>query len=198
MISGQNPLQVSHPPHMTSAWSSALIPFCAYKTDLNISKHPLTLPGMAFPFCSSFLPTMLEGQLCYMLELNRPSKQGRENQLMLVLDSNEDHSLALSHKKLEVELRMDDLSSWSIKLGSAQRDQGISVKTQIGTLSPNNHFGGGICTMTAAKRMSAKHDFLDMLPSERKCDVELYEDCRARRLAEKCNCVPWEVPGFQV
>ena len=52
-------------------------------------------------------------------------------------------------------------------------------ETQIGTFSPNNHFGGGMCTMTAAKRMSAKHDFLDMLPSERKCDVELYEDCRA-------------------
>ena len=63
VILGEDPSQVSHPPHLTSTWSSAFIPFCAYKTDLNISKNPFTLPGITFPLCSAFLPTILEGQL---------------------------------------------------------------------------------------------------------------------------------------
>ena len=52
--------------------------------------------------------------------------------------------------------------------------------------------------MTVVKRMTAKKDFLKMPLKERKCKVELYEDCRTRKLLEECNCVPWEVPGYQV
>ena len=33
---------------------------------------------------------------------------------------------------------------------------------------------------------------------DRNCEVELYEDCRTRKLMKECNCVPWEVPGFKV
>ena len=51
--------------------------------------------------------------------------------------------------------------------------------------------------MTAVKRMTAKKDFLKMPLKERNCEVELYEDCRTRKLFEECKCVPWEVPGFQ-
>ena len=60
------------------------------------------------------------------------------------------------------------------------------------------HFGGGICMMTAVKRMTAKKDFLKMSFKDRNCEVELYEDCRTRKLLEECNCIPWEAPGFQV
>ena len=52
--------------------------------------------------------------------------------------------------------------------------------------------------MTDVKRMTAKKDFLKMALGDRNCEVELYEDCRTRKLLEECNCVPWEVPGFQV
>ena len=96
VVSGEDPSQVSHPPHLTSkSWSSAFIPFCAYKTNLNISENPLTLPGITFPLCSAFLPTILEGQLCYELKLNTTSGQGRRNQLVLVLDYNKDRSLQM-------------------------------------------------------------------------------------------------------
>ena len=78
---------------------SAFIPFCAYKTDLNISENPLTLPGLTVPLCSAFLPTILEGQLCYELKLNQPSGQGRRNQLVLVLDYNKDRSLQITSEE---------------------------------------------------------------------------------------------------
>ena len=52
--------------------------------------------------------------------------------------------------------------------------------------------------MSVVKRMTATDDFLNMPLKERNCEVELYEDCRTRKLVEECDCVPWEVPGFQV
>ena len=52
--------------------------------------------------------------------------------------------------------------------------------------------------MTDVKRMTAKEDFLKMELKDRNCEEELYEDCRTRKLLEKCNCVPLEVSGIQV
>ena len=52
--------------------------------------------------------------------------------------------------------------------------------------------------MTDVKRMTAKDDFLKMPLKERNCDIELYEDCRTRKLMDECNCVPWEISGYQV
>ena len=33
---------------------------------------------------------------------------------------------------------------------------------------------------------------------DRNCEAELYEDCKTRKLLEECNCVPWEMPGYEV
>ena len=52
--------------------------------------------------------------------------------------------------------------------------------------------------MTDVKRMTATGDFLKMSLKDKKCEEESYEDCRTRKLLEKCNCIPWEVPGLQV
>ena len=186
---------MSHPPHLASRWSSAFIPFCAYKTDLNISKNSLVLGNTNFPICSSFIPTVLEGQLCYKLKLNQFSGQGKRNELMLLLDYNEDRNLQLSSKK------KDDIDSSNQTLNfdtAVESIQGVTAKIQINTISPYVGFGGGIYKMTAIKRMTAKEDFLKMPLKERNCEVELYEDCRTRKLLKECNCVPWEVPGFQV
>ena len=142
---------------------------------------------------------MLEGQLCYKLNLNMTrSEEGKDNQLMLVLDNNEDRSLQTSSTKVEEKPAIDDLSGLTMNLGIPCDSTGEAVKTRIGTLSHNNHFGGGICKMTVVKRMSAKPDFLKMPLGDRKCTGELYEDCKTRKLIEACNCVPWEVPGYQV
>ena len=197
LISEEDKAQVSHPPHLTSNWSSSFIPFCAYKTDLNFSETSPALNGTNFPLCSSFLPTILEGQLCYKLTLNKTSGKGKKNELMILLDYNEDRSVqALSNitKNAKSPNRTLDLDT---AVGSIQ---GSSAKVQINTLSPYIAFGGGSYKMTVVKRMTAKKDFLKMPLKDKNCEDELYEDCRTRKLFEQCNCVPLELQNqkFQV
>ena len=186
---------MSHPPHLTSSLSSAFIPFCAYKTKLNFSEKSPALNGTDFPICSSFLPTVLEGQLCYKLELKRKSGQGKSNELMLLLDYNEDRSLQTSSAENKGQKAPND----TINFDTATRSiQGSQAKVQINILSPSFGLGGGKYQMTVVKRMSAKEDFLKMPLKDRNCEVELYEDCRTRNLLEGCKCKPWELPGFEV
>ena len=193
-LEGMDPTQVSHPPHLLRSWSSAFIPFCAYKTNLNFSKNALPLPNTNFPLCSSFLPTILEGQRCYKLNLNDTSDQGKKYELMLILDHNEDRSLHLT----PYEDRTVHYSNETINFDIDTDIQEESAKLQINTLSPYVGFGGGNYLMSDVKRMTAKDDFLSMPLKDRNCEVELYEDCRTRRLFEHCSCVPWELADFQV
>ena len=151
---GKESSQVSHPPHLTSSWSSALIPFCAFKTDLNMSKNTLTLQGITFPMCSSFLPTILEGQLCYKLTLNKKSGQGKANELMMLLDYNEDRSLQTSSNKSKAVKSSNKTLSFA---KAVETLQGGSAKIQINTLSPYIGFGGGVYTMTVVKTVSYTH-----------------------------------------
>ena len=72
------------------------------------------------------------------------------------------------------------------------------AKVHINILSPFESFGEGAYFITDVKRMRSKEDFLNMPLKDRKCNVELYEDCRTRRLLEECNCVPWDITGFEV
>ena len=131
-FSGENSTQVSHPPHLTSSWSSAFIPFCAYKTDLNFSKESIALKSTRFPLCSSFLPTILEGQLCYKLTLNETSGQGKRNELMLLLDYNEDRSLQTSSTNKAVFKQSKETLNFDTAVESIQ---GVSAKVHIDTLS---------------------------------------------------------------
>ena len=116
---------------------------------------------------------------------------------MFVLDYNEDRSLQIRSENGKVaDVR---LSKKTMNFDDAvQSLQGVSAKVQIGTLSLYTHFGGGIYTMTAVKRMRSQDAFLEIPLAQRNCEEELYEDCRTRKLLEECNYVPWELPGYQV
>ena len=184
-----------HPLHLTSGWSSAFIPFCAYKTDLNFSGKSPTLDGTTFSVCTSFLPTILEGHLCYKLSLNKTSGKGKKYELMVLLDYNEDRSLQAFSNGTKAAVSSNRTLDFDTAVGNLQ---GSKAKVQINTLSPYIGFGGGIYKMSVVKRMTAKEDFLKMDLKDRKCEVELYEDCRTRKLFKECNCVPWEISSFQV
>ena len=194
-FSGEGLHEVSHPPHLKSNWSSSFIPFCAYKTDLNFSGTSQYLDGIDFPLCSSFLPTILEGQLCYNLDLKKVSGHGKANELMLLLDYNEDRSVQVTTNTSSAVKSPNRMLNFGIALGNLQ---GVSAKVQINTLSPHVSYGGGVYMMSVVKRMTAKEDFLKMPLKDRKCEVELYEDCRTKMLIENCDCVPWEFPGYEV
>ena len=69
----------------------ALIPFCAFSG--NLSTLGGRIAGLDFPICNQFQPTVLDGQVCYVLDLEgaNPSLQGgtqkgKERGLMLALN----------------------------------------------------------------------------------------------------------------
>ena len=47
--------------------------------------------------------------------------------------------------------------------------------------------------MTAVKRMTATNAFLNMPFKHRGCNLELFQECKTRRILEKCKCVPAEL-----
>ena len=153
------------------------------------------MPGTRFPFCSLFKPTVLEGQLCYKLDLNRMSGKGKENELMLLLDYNEDLSLGIDSENNNKERTFN---STRLNLKTFLSQQHMKAKVQMNMITPEIGFGGGSYKMNAVKRMTARRDFLTMSFRDRNCNVEEYDDCRTRMLLQACNCVPWEMPGFQV
>ena len=111
---------------------------------------------------------------------------------MLLMDYNEDRSLPVSFEKSN---DVKSFFNFGTPLGNVRE---VAGKVHINTLSSFNHFGGGALIMTDVKRMTATDDFLKMSLKDKKCEEESYEDCRTRNLLEKCNCIPWEVPGLQV
>ena len=90
---GGGPSVISHPLHISSTWTSTFIPFCAFQSNMALSKQPTYIKDLYYPLCSSFQPTLLEGQLCFKLQMNATSAEGKKNQLMLLLDYNEDRSI---------------------------------------------------------------------------------------------------------
>ena len=78
---------------------SALIPICGYKSSLEtLGTH---IPGLSFPVCSAFQPTLLRGQLCYSLDLGemkmrqsraKKTEQGKENGILIIVDPNLERS----------------------------------------------------------------------------------------------------------
>ena len=115
--------------------------------------------------------------------------------MMLLLDYNNDLSLHVALNEENGGRLTKEKLNFDRAVGSVQKE---NAKIQINTLSPYIGFGGGSYQMTDVKRMTAKEDFLKMQSMDRKCEVELYEDCRTRRLLEDCNCVPWELSRSQV
>ena len=114
---------------------------------------------------------------------------------MLLIDYNEDRFL----QKSSAEDEIGEFSRSTLNFDTAVESiQGLDAKVQIGTLSPHIGFDGGIYKMSVVKRMTAKDDFLSMPLEERQREVELYEDCRTRKLFEECKCVPWELQSHQV
>ena len=187
---------IAHPPHLQeeTITGSSFIPFCAYKTNMTISGPEVWLPNISFPVCTAFKPTVLEGQLCYKIQVNATGGQGKKNGLSLLLDYQDELSLqAASSKDEENGNHQQDMDFDNVASLNTE-----AAKVHIDTLSPFIGFGGGIYQMTDVKRMTATDDFLKMPLKERNCKVEQYENCRTKKLLEGCKCVPGEVPPYQV
>ena len=181
---------------MTGSAASAFIPFCAFEGQLGISESISRLPNLSFPICHLFVPTSLDGQLCYKIQVNRTTK-GSENRegLVLILDMNEDMSLPVDSPNNTMN-KEDDPSYFSMNLMANTNQK--SAKIHIKTLSSFKAFGSGSYKMTSVKKLKGTKDFLAMSTEDKRCSLKDYEECRKRSLFEKCQCVPWELGHIQV
>ena len=201
-------MESSHPPHLHREVlikqtkqklqsPSAFIPFCAFKGVLGIWEPKVNVPGISFPICNQFLPITLDGQLCYHLSLNMSDEDdGEKNGLTLIVDLNSERNIQAA-KKTPKEI---DFLKMSLNKIPKNRDNG--AKLYIHTLSPYTGYGKGSYKMTALKKMTGTTDFLGMSETDRKCQLEVYENCRLDAFysaGKDCQCVPWELPNlFQV
>ena len=73
-----------------------------------------------------------------------------------------------------------------------------NAKIDIRLLTPFAEVGGGIYKLDSVKNVKGTEAFLDMKESERACNHEKAEECKNRKMLEKCKCVPWELKSIQV
>ena len=170
---------------------NALVPFCAFQT--NMLGHLVeTSFNRSFIACSLFQPSILEGQLCYSLDINKVAKvksgAGKGNGLLLIIDagftvlkddnSKQESSLAITTLNLEE---------------TSEESQG--PKMYMNTLERYTTFKQGSFAMSSLKRMTGTDNYI--ANEDKDCIVETFEDCQARRYLEEvgkqCGCVPWSL-----
>ena len=185
-----------HPPHLTDSTGSltpaALIPFCAYQTNLlGQSRHDLP-----FIACDKFKPNLLDGQLCYSMDVGKQvtskTQSGMKNGLLLVIDpglSNID-STKTKQNKLNIQ---------TVNLDPSQSDQG-SARIYLNTLARFTDFRAGSYALSSLKWMKGTTAFINLSDDIKKCQVDTFEDCTAKRYLElvhdMCGCVPWTLKGI--
>ena len=148
---------------------SALIPFCSYQTDSNLLGEQRLEMNMTV--CKKFEPTILEGQLCFSLDVSKVEKRPVREGLQLLLDSN------------PMEVRSQDENS-----------QG-KMKVYIHTLAQYTAYGPGTYMLHAIKKMTGTKSFEDLPDQQKKCQVHDIEECQTKLFLDQvktsCDCVPW-------
>ena len=180
-----------HPIHLTpdkegNLPPSALVPFCSYQGERSLLGQKRSgLDNLTI--CDKFKPTILEGQLCYSLDIAKlvenPTQSGKTNGLFLLLDPNP-YQLKADEKKIE---------------DSKTGDQ--SFKVFIHTLAQYSTFGPGSYGMSSLKRMTGTESFQQLPDHQKKCTVHNREKCQTQKYLDRvqieCNCTPWALQTDQ-
>ena len=191
----------SHPVHLKTKngeiLPSAFIPFCAYKTDLLLLGE--YIKDIKFPVCNKFTPTLLDGQLCYSLDINpalpdSEALDGKDGELLLFLDYNRERSVRLKRPKT-----INGSSERYISMKGKQTDNEGEARIFIHTLKPFSGFGAGRYSMSSLKQMTPTYNFRKLPPTTTGCandEVLFQHECRLNKyLNEKmhtCKCIPLE------
>ena len=188
---------------------SALIPFCAYQTNL----EPLgtSIANLSFPVCTAFRPFLLQGQLCYSLDLKNTSmkgdsklKQGIEGGIMVIIDPNSERSIR-GHAPSRAKLGQGNRINLSPKAQEG-RSAFVNIHTLVRWLFGFDGFqlacfpryrvsNEGDFLLRSPKRMTGTDGFLEQDSRRTGCQRENQDVCLGRKLAEegfkKCACRPW-------
>ena len=122
-----------------------------------------------------FEPTILEGQLCYSLDVKstvkKPTKTGKHSGLLLLIDPN------------------------PYPTQSTYNTAKYTFKVYIHTLAQHTAFGPGAYAMHTLKKMTGTTSFYQMPDSQKKCQVHSREECQTEiflnQVRNSCSCVPW-------
>ena len=131
--------------------------------------------------CDKFQQTILDGQLCYSLDIAKlvdyPTKSGKSKGLFLLLDPNP-YNL------------------------NTQSTGSQNFKVFIHTMAQYTTFGPGSYGMSALKRMTGTKSFEQLPHYQRKCLVHSREECQTRKyldqVQKECSCMPWALQTDQV
>ena len=187
-----------HPPHLIDSGGSptpaALIPFCAYQTNMTLLGQ--TRPDLPFIICSKFQTTILEGQLCYSLNISTlsrvESQAGLEYGLLLMLDPGQQEQIKIDESEhqnhsmvtsLNLKALGDNVPSFWVHLNTMNR---------FGSYSMNR---AGSYGMTNLKKMTGTESFMDLSDQSKGCTIQALEfDCPTKNYIEqvlkKCDCLP--------
>ena len=161
---------------------SALVPFCSYQGDVDLLGQRRSDMGN-LTVCDKFKPIILEGQLCYSIEVADFVKS-KTNPTQW--DNNNDGLLLLLDPK-PYPLTPSDIG--------AQRKKQDSSKVYIHTLAQHTAYGPGSYGMHALKSLVSTDNFLQLLDGEKKCRVHNQEECQAgkylHQVISNCSCIPW-------
>ena len=146
---------------------SLLVPYCSYQSKMLGRKKP----GYNFPFCDIFEPVVFDGRLCYSVgkEFGGKSKDGKENGLLLMVSPGRNH---------------DDKESNLFQI-------------YVNTLSGFSTYKTGSFALNSLKKMTGTSGFMSLPDEQKRCQVELREDCQTKNILFEmelqCGCVPWAI-----
>ena len=167
-----------------------------------MSKEELTWLGGSYNTtrnswsCNSFVPTILDGELCYSLDVDQAlataedTTEGRDGELTLLLDYNIERSV---HAGITDKKDTSDETLSFEKPSSTNHAAWIFVNTLAGYSGE----GSGSYVMDSLKRMTPTENFLAMSEEIKGCKTEGREECKKRNFLESgpnvCGCIPWEL-----
>ena len=131
--------------------------------------------------CDKFRPTILEGQLCYSLDIaklvEKPTKSEQKNGLLLLLDT-----------------QPYQLNTTDMNVKTSERGEN-SFKVFIQTLAQYSTSGHGSYGMSALKSMTGTKSFEQLPDHQKKCRVHNREECQTQKnldqVQRECKCIPW-------
>jgi hypothetical protein len=181
-----------HPPHLVDTngtlTPAALIPFCGYQASMAlVATNRKIGRNVHFPICTGFKPTVLEGQLCYslnitMAEVDR-ARQGKDNGLFIVLDPS-NRAVGITQENVKTQGQM----TYTLEKTSQMES---SVRVYLNTLDRFSGYTAGSYAMSSLKKMMVTDNFMDLPDETKACQQETYEECHTQRYLKQCGCVPW-------
>ena len=184
----------NHPVHLfddnNPELPSALIPFCAFGTDMKIVGKTFT--NFSFPVCDSFRPTLLKGKACYKLEVTpkMQTKVGIEGGLTLMVDQSKEKSVAPSSSN-----KNNDEERTTIRLIEPNADD--SAEIYFPTIASYTSSRPGNFLVDSLKVMTVTESFSNLPLNIKNCLEHKVEDCQNDRLLKasqsECGCLPWSL-----